>query len=59
MSTVVDVTDDEETDDRDPFDGGRIEVSEAEMRIAGRPAIWLGRAKRRLNEVATKLTYGR
>jgi hypothetical protein len=59
MTTVVDATDDEETAGRNPFDGDRIEVSEREMRVVGKPAILLGRAKRRLDEFATRLTYGR
>jgi len=59
MTTVVDATDDEDEAARDPFDDERIEVSEREMRVVGKPAILLGRAKRRLNEFATRLTYGR
>lgn len=57
MTAVVDATADDA--DRDPFGGERIEVPESEMRVVGRPAIWLGRAKRRLDELATRLTYGR
>jgi len=55
MTTVVDATD----VDRDPFAGDRIEVDEDELRTAAKPAVLLGRAKRRINEIATSLTYGR
>jgi len=58
MTSVVEMTDDEEGG-CDPFEGERIEVSESELRKASFPAVALGRVKRRLNEVATRLTYGR
>lgn len=58
MTSVIDMTDDE-GGDRDPFAGARIEVSEADMRKVMFPAVALARVKRRLNEVATRLTYGR
>lgn len=59
MSSVVDLTEsDDDEGSRNPFAGARIEVSEAEMRKVMFPAVWLSRAKRRLNEVATRLTYG-
>jgi len=57
MTSVVDMTDDEDGG-RDPFGGARIEVAEADLRKVMFPAVWLGRAKRRLNEFATRLTYG-
>jgi hypothetical protein len=62
MSSVVEMAasdEDGESGGRDPFDGPRIEVPESEMRKVARPQIWLGRVKRRLDEVATRLTYGR
>jgi hypothetical protein len=61
MTSVVGATraDDEESGGHDPFEGARIEVPESEMRTAAKPAVWLGRVKRRLDEVATRLTYGR
>ena len=60
MTSVVSMTtDDEGAGERDPFAGPRIEVSESEMQTVNRPAVWLGRVKRRLDEVATRLTYGR
>ena len=60
MTSVVSMTaDDEDGGGRNPFDGPRIEVSDAEMRRVGRHQVWLGRVKRRLDEVATRLTYGR
>lgn len=63
MSTVVDVASDdgdgdEDTSSRDPFAGERIEVDESEMRAVS-PSAWLGGMKRRVDEVATKLTYGK
>ncbi len=61
MSSVVDVAESADEDDgpRDPFEGERIEVSENEMRKAAAPVVVAGRVKRKLNEVATRLTYGR
>jgi hypothetical protein len=57
MTAVVGAADGE--GGRDPFDGERIEVDDAEMRRVAKPVILLGRVKRRLNEFATRLTYGR
>jgi hypothetical protein len=45
-------------DPEDPFDGDRIEVDEREARTVS-PAAWLGGVKRRLDDWATRLTYGR
>ncbi|WP_321111855.1 hypothetical protein [Halorussus salinisoli] len=62
MTSVVSMTTDGEDGERagrNPFDGDRIEVSEAEMQAVNRHQVWLGRVKRRLDEVATRLTYGR
>ncbi|UPV75661.1 hypothetical protein M0R89_06240 [Halorussus limi] len=62
MTTVVSMSEDGESGDRpgrDPFDGERIEVAESEMQTANRHVVWLGRLKRRLDEAATRLTYGR
>ena len=61
MTSVVSMADDEdgESGGHDPFDGPRIEIPEDEMRRVAKPQIWLGRVKRRLDEVATRLTYGR
>ena len=63
MSSVVDVTgdgdgDDETSTDRDPFGTARIEVDDADLRKLS-PGAWLGGVKRRLDDVATRLTYGR
>ena len=57
MSSVVDTTVD--GDAEDPFAGARIELSDAELRSASRHVVALGRVKERLNEWATRLTYGR
>lgn len=59
MTSVVSMTEEGDGGGRNPFDGDRIEVSESEMQAVNRPAVWLGRVKRRLDEVATRLTYGR
>lgn len=58
MTSVVELTDDESAE-RDPFGDERIEVAESEMRVAAAPAVLAGRVKRKLDEVATALTYGR
>ena len=61
MTTVVSMTTDgdEGPSGTNPFDGDRIEVSEEEMAVVHRPQLWLGRLKRRLDDAATRLTYGR
>lgn len=59
MTTVVGATEGDDEDGHDPFEGRAIEVAEDEMRTVARPAVWLGRVKRRLDEVATRLTYGK
>ncbi|MFB6141567.1 MAG: hypothetical protein ABEJ26_14160 [Halosimplex sp.] len=60
MTSVVDaVESDDDARDRDPFSEARIEVPEGEMRRVAKPQILFGRAKRKIDEVATKLTYGR
>mgnify|MGYP007014199919 FL=1 len=45
--------------DRDPFGDARIEVPEDQLRRAATPQVLLGRAKRRIDQLATRLTYGR
>jgi len=56
MSTVVDATAD--GNERDAFGEARIEVDDGEARAVS-PAAWLGGVKRRLDELATRVTYGR
>jgi len=60
MSSVVGVTAESDDDERerDPFAGARIEVDERQLKAVS-PAAWLGRVKRRIDEYATRLTYGR
>jgi hypothetical protein len=62
MSSVVDLTerdrDDEERAARDPFGEARIEVDESELRAVS-PSAWLEGVRKRLDEFATRLTYGR
>ncbi|WP_132059258.1 hypothetical protein [Halorussus amylolyticus] len=63
MTSVVSMTTDGDRDEegggRNPFDGPRIEVSDSELRKVNAPVVWLGRVKRRLDDAATRLTYGR
>jgi hypothetical protein len=56
MTTVVDATADEERSD--PLGGDRIEVSDRDARLAS-PGAWLAGLKHRIDDVATRLTYGR
>jgi hypothetical protein len=62
MSSVVDTAmegaDEAERATRDPFAGDRIEVDENDLRKVS-PSAWLGGLKRRIDDVATRLTYGR
>jgi hypothetical protein len=60
MSTVVSVASETGSDDgeRDPYADARIELDEKQLRAVS-PAAWLGRVKRRLDDYATRLTYGR
>lgn len=58
MTSVVDMTEEEGGGSRNPFEGDRIEVEESKLRSVMFPAVVLARGKRRLNEIATRLTYG-
>lgn len=62
MSSVVDVAsqdkDEAERAERDPFSGSRIEVDESELRRIS-PGAWMGRVVERLDELATRIAYGR
>lgn len=61
MTSVTEVAaDGENAEDEttDPFAGARIELSETELRSVS-PAAWLAGAKRRIDAVATRLTYGK
>lgn len=62
MTSVTAVT--QETDDADdgpdlPFEGERIELDEDELRKASPHVVAMAKLKRRVNEVATRITYGR
>lgn len=66
MTSVVGATDAADADaredaspDRDVLGEARIEVPEAEMRLVAAPHVAAGRVKRKLDEVASGLTYGR
>ena len=56
MTTAIDAGTDGE---HDAFGDERIEVPEGEMRKAAAPLVAAGRVKHKLNELATRLTYGR
>lgn len=58
MTSVVDVAS-EGDGARDVFGEARIEVPESELRAVSKPQVLLGRVKRRLDEFATRITYGR
>ncbi len=60
MSSVVDAAAGDDGDDAersDPFGRARIELDDAELRAAS-PGAWLAGLRERLDEVATRLTYG-
>ena len=54
MSSVSGVMD----EDHDPFGDERIEVENTELRKVS-PSVFLGRVRRRIDSLVTKLTYGR
>ena len=62
MTSVVDTTmegkDGGERADRDPFAGERIQVEEERLRAVS-PSAWLAGAVRRIDDLATRLTYGK
>ena len=61
VSTVVDASDAEEGGGggRNPFDGARIELDEDELRSVVRHEVFFSRLRRRLDEWATRVTFGR
>ncbi len=60
MTTVVDTAGAADEDGGpDPFGDERIEVPEDQLRTISRPQVWASRVKHRLDEFATRLTYGR
>ncbi|QLH81598.1 hypothetical protein [Halosimplex pelagicum] len=60
MTSVVSAASEgDDGSDRDPFGDARIEVPEDRLRRAAAPQVLLGRAKRRIDQLATKITYGR
>lgn len=59
MTTVVDATEDgEEGADRDPFGEERIEIDDDELRRTS-PGAWLKGVVSALDDVGSRLTYGR
>lgn len=59
MTSAIDVASQDGGNERDPFAGERIELEDGQLRRASGHVVWLGRFKRRLNEITTALTYGR
>ena len=59
VTTVVDAVEDGEGGGKNPFDGERIELEDAELRRVAFVGVWLGRLKRRLDETAFSVVYGR
>lgn len=57
MTTAMDVSSGESG--HNPFDGDRIEIDEDQMRLVSPHVIALSNLKTRLNEWATRITYGR
>jgi len=59
MTTVVDATEDGEGGaDRDPFGEERIEVDNDDLSRTS-PGAWLGGLVSTLDDIGTRLTYGR
>ncbi len=59
MTTVVDAAEDGEgAADRDPFGDERIELDDDELRRTS-PSAWLEGVISALDDVGTRLTYGR
>lgn len=58
MSSVVDAVQDEESEPRDIFGEERIEVADEELRAVS-PAAWLSGLTTKLDDFATRITYGR
>ncbi len=59
VSTAVEVAEERENGRKaDPYGGECIELPESEVRAVSKPAVWLGRVKRRLDSAATRLIYG-
>lgn len=60
VSTVVEATGDvDDGGGRNPFDGERIELEESEMRSVVRHEVLASRVRRRLDELVTRLIFGR
>ena len=59
VTTVIDAVEDDERGGRNPYDGDRIELEDAELRRSAFVGVWLGRLKRRLDETAFSIVYGR
>lgn len=59
MSSVVDTTTEgDERAGRDPFGDERIELDDGQLRSVS-PAAWMQGIVRRIDDVATRLTYGK
>lgn len=61
VSTVVDAAgsgDGEDDDARNPFEGARIEIQEAELRRVVGHEVLVRRVKDRLDDLASRFIYG-
>lgn len=64
VTTVIDAKDavdgdeDAEEGGRDPFDGERIELEERELTSVVRHEVAMGKLKRKLDGLATRIVYG-
>ena len=59
MTSVVDLREGPDGESRDPFAGNRIEIADSKLRKVSGHVVFLGRLKRRIDEIATSITYGR
>lgn len=57
MTSVADMTD-EESGGSAPFDSDRIELDDAQLRVASFPVVLAGWVKRRANEFARRIIHG-
>lgn len=59
MTGVVEMTTEDGSQESRPFDSARIELDSEQLRAASLPMVLAGRVKRRVDEFAFGLIYGR
>ena len=61
LSTLVEAVEDTDPNREpyNPFEGGHIEVSERDLKLASAPAVLAGRLKRRIDARMQQLAFGR